>query len=209
MSEWIEWGGGDCPVGRDTPVEVKFRNQSTHSECVADDWDWSQTNECDIDIVAYRVIDRAVSDYSFEANTKPSNPKDIVGVRKAPMSTVSGPVLAEIGVGMLEGAAKYGRHNYRIVGVRSSVYYDATMRHLLSWWEGEDIDPESGMPHVAKAITSLVVLRDAQIQGTVTDDRPPSSAEFYSALNNRAGEIIDRHADKSPRHYTIADEVSK
>lgn len=136
---------------------------------------------------------------------KPTNPKDAVGIRKAPMSTVSAAVMAEIGVAMLEGAAKYGRHNYRGVGVRASVYYDATMRHLLSWWEGEDTDPDSGMSHITKAITSLVVLRDAMIQGKVTDDRPPRSADFYKRLNELAGQILDRHADKSPHHYTIAD----
>lgn len=136
---------------------------------------------------------------------KPSNPKDAIGIRKAPMSTVSATVLAEVGVAMLEGAAKYGRHNYRAVGVQSSVYYDAAMRHLMDWWEGVDIDPDSGMNHITKAITSLVVLRDAMIQGMLTDDRPPRSAEFYSRLNELAGAILDRHADKSPKHYTIAD----
>jgi len=141
--------------------------------------------------------------------SKPSNPKDAIGIRKAPMSTVSAAVLAEVGVAMLEGAAKYGRHNYRAVGVQSSVYYDATMRHLMDWWEGVDIDPESGMHHVTKAITSLVVLRDAMIQGMLTDDRPPSSPEFYPRLNALAGAILDRHADKAPRHFTIADPVPR
>jgi len=103
---------------------------------------------------------------------------------------------------MLEGAAKYGRHNYRVVGVQSSVYYDATMRHLMDWWEGVDIDPDSGLHHITKAIASLVVLRDAMIQGMITDDRPPRSREFYAHLNAKAGEILDRHADKAPRHYT-------
>lgn len=137
------------------------------------------------------------------SESKPTNPKDAVGVRKAPMSTVSAAVMAEVGVAMLEGAAKYGRHNYRAVGVRASVYYDATLRHLFAWWEGENIDPDSGMSHITKAITSLVVLRDAMIQGKVTDDRAPCSAEFYAALNERAAAILDRHADKAPRHYTI------
>jgi hypothetical protein len=137
--------------------------------------------------------------------SKPTNPKDSVGVRKAPMSTVSAAVMAEVGVAMLEGAAKYGRHNFRAVGVRTSVYYDATLRHLFSFWEGEDIDPDSGMSHVTKAIASLMVLRDAMIQNMVTDDRAPRSAAFYADLNAKAGEILDRHADKSPRHYTIAD----
>lgn len=142
-------------------------------------------------------------------NSKPSNPKDALGIRKAPMSTVSAAVLAEVGVAMLEGAAKYGRHNYRAVGVQSSVYYDATMRHLMAWWEGEDIDPDSGMSHITKAITSLVVLRDAMIQGMLTDDRAPRSAEFYGRLNQLAGAILDRHADKAPKHYTIADTEAK
>lgn len=136
---------------------------------------------------------------------KATNPKDAIGISKAPMSTVSAAVLAEVGVAMLEGASKYGRHNYRAAGVRSSVYYDATMRHLMAWWEGEDTDPDSGMSHITKAITSLVVLRDAMIQGMCTDDRPPRSAEFYARLNTLAAEVLAKHADKSPRHYTIAD----
>jgi hypothetical protein len=140
--------------------------------------------------------------------SKPSNPKDIVGTRKAPMSTVSAAVMAELGVAMLEGAAKYGRHNYRAVGVRASVYYDATLRHLFSWWEGESIDPDSGMSHITKAIASLVVLRDAMIQGMMTDDRAPCSNAFYPGLNAAAGAILDRHADKDPRHYTIADSAA-
>lgn len=135
---------------------------------------------------------------------KPSNPKDAIGIRKAPMSTVSAAVLAEVGVAMLEGAAKYGRHNYRAVGVQASVYYDATMRHLMDWWEGVDIDPDSGMHHITKAITSLVVLRDAMLQGMIADDRPPRSVPFYGRLNDLAGAILDRHADKRPVHFTQA-----
>jgi hypothetical protein len=140
-----------------------------------------------------------------ESSTKQTNPKDAIGIRKAPMSTVPANVLAEIGVAMLEGAKKYGRHNYRVAGIRASVYYDGVMRHLLAWWEGEDIDPDSGMSHVTKAITSLVVLRDAMMQGMCTDDRPPRSADFFTGLNAAAAAILDRHADKSPRHYTIED----
>lgn len=140
---------------------------------------------------------------------KASNPKDCVGVRKAPLSVVPMAVVAELGVAMLEGASKYGRGNFRAVGVRSSVYFDATMRHLIAYWEGEDLDPDSGMSHLTKAIASLTVWRDAQIQGMCEDDRFPSSKPFYSELNEAAGRIIDKHADKNPRHYTIKDTVGQ
>jgi hypothetical protein len=137
---------------------------------------------------------------------KQSNPKDLVGTTKVPMSTVSAPVMAEVGVAMLEGALKYGRHNYRAVGVRASVYYDATMRHMMAWWEGEDIDPGSGLSHITKAITSLMVLRDSMIQGNVIDDRPPSSPEFYMELNQKVVELLEKYKDENPHHYTIEDD---
>ncbi len=139
---------------------------------------------------------------------KPSNPKDSIGVRKAPLSVVPMGVVAEMGVGMLEGASKYGRHNYRAIGVRSSVYFDATMRHLIGWWEGEDLDPDSKLSHITKALCSLAVLRDAMLQGKLEDDRPPRSPPFYEELNRLSAETLDRHADKSPHHYTLNDDSS-
>lgn len=140
-----------------------------------------------------------------DVDIKATNPKDAVGIRKAPLSTVPSGVMAEVGVAMLEGACKYGRHNYRISGVRASVYYDALMRHMLAWWEGEDLDPDSNLSHVTKAITTLVVLRDAMMQEMLTDDRPPRAKPFFGELNAKACEIKDRYADRDPRHYTIDD----
>lgn len=139
------------------------------------------------------------------ANAKPTNPKDTVGVRKAPMSTVSQLVLAEVGVAMLEGALKYGRSNYRVKGVRGSVYYDAAMRHLRSWWEGEDIDQASQLSHITKAITSLIVLRDAMILEKFTDDRPPAvenPGKFFAELDAIAAALVDRDGHLNPVHYT-------
>lgn len=144
--------------------------------------------------------------YERDAIQKPTNPKDAVGIKKAPLSTVSAAVMAEVGVAMLEGALKYGRHNYRGVGVRASVYYDATIRHLFSWWEGEDTDADSGMSHITKAIASLTVLRDAMIQDKVEDDRPPRSAQFYRELNKKAALLVERYGDVHPHHYTIKDD---
>lgn len=136
--------------------------------------------------------------------TKPTNPKDAIGIRKVPMSVVPANVMAEVAVGLLEGATKYGRHNYRVAGIRASVYYDASMRHLMSWWEGQDFDPDpnsAGLSHITKAISSLVVMRDAMMCDMMTDDRPPKSKLFMEELNKVAGEVIDKNADKNPEHY--------
>lgn len=132
---------------------------------------------------------------------KDTNPKDAVGVKKAPLSTVSAPVLFELGTAMLEGARKYGRHNYRVASVRASVYYDAALRHLAAWWEGEDVDPDSGLSHIAKALAGLVVLRDSMIQGNWVDDRPPPAPEgWLVGLNARAGAVVEKYPDPKPPH---------
>jgi hypothetical protein len=143
----------------------------------------------------------------MQTQTKLTNPKDMVGTRKAGISCVPQAVLAELGVAMLEGACKYGRFNWRVAGVRASVYLDALNRHIFQqWWdEGEDIDLDSQLSHITKGISTLVVMRDAMIQGMLVDDRPPSSKPFMGALNKSAGDVIDRHADKTPNHYTIRD----
>ena len=132
-------------------------------------------------------------------SAKETNPKDAVGVRKAPFSTIPGAVLAELGCALLEGARKYGRHNWRESGVRASVYYDAALRHLLDYWEGTDSDGESGLPHITKAIASLTVLRDAQIQNRCVDDRPPASPQFWlQVANAAAAHLVDLYPEAPP-----------
>lgn len=127
-------------------------------------------------------------------SVKPTNPKDSVGIKKVPFSVIPQGVVAELGLAMLEGARKYGRHNYRNAGVRASVYFDATERHLADWWEGTDIDPDSGLSHITKAIASLTVLRDSMIKGNWVDDRPPRMDEgWLQEYNKKAADIIEKY----------------
>lgn len=125
------------------------------------------------------------------------NPKQLLGNNKIPSSTVSQLVMMEVGVAMLEGALKYGRHNYRAnEGIVASVYYDATCRHLDTWYEGEDDDPDTRISHLSKAIASITVLRDAMLLGTFIDDRPPrinNLALFRKELEERVKEMRVKH----------------
>ena len=130
---------------------------------------------------------------------KETNPKESAAIMKIPFGTISAPVMAEVGVAMLEGARKYGRHNYRITGIKAQVYYDACKRHLTDWWEGEDIDKASGLSHVTKAIACLVVLRDAMIQGTMDDDRPPPSPQGWQEdLQKVVEELFKKYPECKP-----------
>jgi len=130
-----------------------------------------------------------------KVGSKDTNPKDAVGIQKwRQFCTIPLTVMWEVGVAMLEGARKYGRHNYRVAGVRGSVYVDAAIGHVSSWWEGEDRDPDTGLSHITKAIASLVVLRDAMIQDKFIDDRPPKTdvAKIREELQARVDDIFER-----------------
>lgn len=55
--DWIEWKGGECPVGSGARVEVKLRNGqilSVYSSDQSDEWDWPQSRR-PLDIIAYRL----------------------------------------------------------------------------------------------------------------------------------------------------------
>ncbi len=137
---------------------------------------------------------------------KDTNPKDAVGIKKwRQFTTVPQTVVSEVGVAMLEGARKYGRHNYRVAGVRASVYVDAAMGHLAQWWEGEDIDADSNLSHVVKAIASLVVLRDSMLQDMLTDDRPPKAK--LDAVRDDLQKVVDAMFERWPEPVAAYTEV--
>lgn len=56
--EWIEWGGGQCPVDEEAVVSVKYRGDKwAHQEGEAAKFDWRHRGWCaDTDIIAYRII---------------------------------------------------------------------------------------------------------------------------------------------------------
>lgn len=106
-----------------------------------------------------------------------------------------------------DGALKYGRSNWRAAGVRASVYHASTLRHLMAWFEGQDNDPDSGLPHLAHALAGLAILVDAGAAGMLTDDRPIAGgyAAFAASLAPTVAELRAKHAHRNPQHYTRAD----
>lgn len=139
---------------------------------------------------------------------KPSNsknPKDIVGTDKLPLHLWPNTATALGCLAFLEGALKYGRSNFRAVGVQASIYYDALRRHIDAWFEGEDIDPDSGIPHLGKALACLAIIVDAIGAGKLNDDRmyPGGFLNQMRELTPVVAQLRERYKDKDPQHYNI------
>lgn len=140
---------------------------------------------------------------------KETNPKDAIGSTKPPIANVPLSVISEVGMALAEGQWKYGGYNWRVIGVRASVYWDATFRHIKAWWEGEDLDPDSRLSHITKAISALTVLRDAMIQDNWVDDRPPKSKQKPSEVSEQYKEMLERLKSLQPepvKGYTEKDQ---
>ena len=78
--------------------------------------------------------------------------------QKLRMSLLPKSTLREV-VDVLEfGAGKYANDNWQKVPQPRTRYYDACMRHIQAWWEGQKLDSESGRYHLAHAVCCLLFL---------------------------------------------------
>lgn len=68
------------------------------------------------------------------------------------------------------GRDKYGEWNWA-GGFDWSRLYSACQRHLGEWWQGDDLDKETGMSHLWHALCCVVFLVMHEKYGLGRDDR--------------------------------------
>lgn len=100
-----------------------------------------------------------------------SNLKTAAAVGKPQVSGVPPIAIMALGAAMQNGVDKYGRFNWRGTGVTSSVFYDAMMRHLVSWHSGEQYADDSKVHHLAHLMAGCAILLDAELHKCLNDDR--------------------------------------
>lgn len=114
------------------------------------------------------------------------NPKTRMGAAKPSLDKIPTPPLFQVGAVMETGAAKYGPYNWRQTNVPYSTYYNGALRHLMAAWDGQDLDPETGIEHLAHAAAGLLIILDAKLHGTLVDDRyTPGKLAAYIAANTK------------------------
>jgi hypothetical protein len=101
-----------------------------------------------------------------------TNPKDKIGLKKAPLRLVPPALVIETAPAMANGAKKYGPYNWRETTVSMSVYLEAILRHTLALMDGEDFAEDSGCHHMSHIAANAAIFFDARALGRVIDDRP-------------------------------------
>ena len=85
---------------------------------------------------------------------------------------------------MLHGAKKYGKDNWKLAKTKEDMdrYKSAVIRHIMSSFQGEILDKDSGLNHLAHAITGLLFvlhLEKTENNCGVSDLSLDRLGEFY------------------------------
>lgn len=140
-------------------------------------------------------------------NTKDTNPKDAIAGKKLPLSIVPSTLEVFATLAFLEGALKYGKFNWRIAGVKFSVYIDALKRHTKKLEDGEWADKKTGVPHLASILACAGIPLDAYVCGKLKDDRAPAAptSDLIDRLDAAVAHLKEVFKDHNPHQFTIED----
>lgn len=135
-----------------------------------------------------------------------TNPKDVIGSSKLPLSLWSPLATAYGTIGLLNGM-KYGLGNYKASKVQMSIYLDAILRHTMAIIEGQENDPVDGVPHFSAILANVAIILEARACGTLVDDRPLTGGYVseLEKLTKIANSVKQLHKDSKYKHYTIED----
>jgi len=115
-------------------------------------------------------------------NPETANPKDRIGLTKPSLRAIPWIAIYEMGKAMLDGMKKYGLLNWRENAVRSDIYVDAALRHLLAWSDGEGSAVDSGVHHLGHVMACCAIIIDAERTGMLIDTRTENRGELAAYI---------------------------
>lgn len=105
------------------------------------------------------------------------------------------------------GAQKYKPNNWRL-GLPWGDTFASLQRHLWAWHNGEDLDPETGLSHLAHAGCQLLFLSEYAATGTGVDDRWSTTREAVDRQTRIARSLerlIQEYGDDALAQTAVAD----
>jgi hypothetical protein len=108
----------------------------------------------------------------FDEGSGPEGPTKGIkfDLGKPDLSLIPLSAMQQEALGYMFGAKRYGRYNYA-KGMEASRLIAAALRHATAWYQGENIDPDSGIHHLGLARCNFGMLLECERLGTLIDDR--------------------------------------
>lgn len=112
---------------------------------------------------------------------------------KVPLHLLSPVAIEQLGKVLAYGATKYAPNQWR-GGMAWSRMLGALLRHTFAFMKGEDMDSESGLPHLAHAMCCAMMALEYQMLKNGTDDRYKAPLESAHAIQATGARRVDSQA---------------
>ena len=80
--------------------------------------------------------------------------------------------ITEVGKVLTFGAAKYDPENWKKVPDLQNRYTSAALRHIFAHMDGEELDPETNLSHLAHAMCCLLFKLEIELEERAKKERP-------------------------------------
>lgn len=141
---------------------------------------------------------------------------------KAELHQVPTSVINGIAKVLMYGAQKYEKGNFRR-GMKWTTPYDCLTRHMMLWLDGEELDEESGLPHLYHAAANIAMLIEFAETCPELDDRFKGEVNSYkdsfakhefkaygkNETNIREEDLDDMEKEFADREFKVGDRVRR
>ena len=111
--------------------------------------------------------------------------------------------LMEVSRVLTIGAEKYDEENWRKLDNLQNRYTGATLRHLFAHMDGEKLDPETNLSHIAHAVCCLLFKLEIEIEQTEKE-----RSRGFERSNDRKSYKRDAYVGFFPPDYNKKGSVS-
>ena len=116
---------------------------------------------------------------------------------KPKMNLLPPKAIVEISKVLTFGAEKYDAENWRKLDDLQNRYTAGALRHIFAHMDGEDLDPESGMSHLAHALCCLLFKLEIELENAKIEEEEPretDSAEHTARDQSFESDILTEKA---------------
>ena len=117
--------------------------------------------------------------------------------KKPKMNLLPPKAIIEVGKVLTFGAEKYGAENWKELEDLQNRYTAGALRHIFAHMDGEQLDPETGLSHMAHALCCLLFKLEIELQDGKTKEEESRKTDSTEHTACDQSFESDRLIDKS------------
>ena len=107
---------------------------------------------------------------------------------KPKMNLLPPKAIVEISKVLTFGAAKYDAENWRKLDDLQNRYTAGALRHIFAHMDGEELDPETNLSHLAHAMCCLLFKLEIELEERLKKEEPREADSSEHSTRNRFAE---------------------